>query len=94
MGMTLKEYDIILYRDLIFKMNGFKMKLDYEEEIFRNMAYSSYIAPHLNPKKMAKNIDKFWPMNTGNGEKTPNKKVSDEKRKAIQEALKNMNNAS
>lgn len=89
MGMPPEEYDNILYRDLIFKMEGFKDKLDYEEEIFRNMAYSSYIAPNLNPKKMAKSIDKFWPMRGKGG--TDNKKVTNSKRDAIRAALNEMN---
>lgn len=89
MGMTPKEYDCILYTDLIAKMDGFRERLIHEENIMRNVAFSAYIAPHLNPKKMAKKIDTFWPMSGGN---TNTKKVTDEKRARLKAFLQKQNN--
>lgn len=91
MGMSPKEYDVILYRDLMFKMDGFKDRLNFEEEVIRRLAYTTYRAPHLNPKKLANNIDAFWPKPGGTG-KSDNKKISDAKRKAVREELQKRRN--
>lgn len=85
MGMSHKEYDTILYCDLVLKLEGYKDRLLHEEKIQRLVAYSSYIAPHLNPKKMATNIGKFWHIEEVG--KADGKKVSDEKRAAIKQAI-------
>lgn len=84
MGMSAQEFDNMLYRDFILKMEGFKQRQEYEENIYRTVAFSAYIAPHLNPKKLAVNIDKFWPMKKAGAD---TKKVSDAKRRAIRLAL-------
>lgn len=85
--MSVREYNNMLYRDFILKMQGYKERQEYEEEISRTIAFSAYIAPHLNVKKMAKNIEKFWPMKKGGD----TKKISDARRKAIQKALREDN---
>lgn len=83
------EYDTILYKDLVLKMEGYKDRLDYGEAISRKVAYSSYIGPHLNPKKIPK-IDKFWPIGD---EKKDGAGVSlAQKREAIKEFLQAQNN--
>lgn len=88
MGMSVYEYHTILYPDLLFKIEGFRQRMKHEEEIQRNIAYSAYIAPHLNPKKLAKTIDAFWPMDDGKQKNT--KKISDDRRAAIKAALQEM----
>lgn len=87
--MSPKEYDTILYRDLLMKLDGFKDRLEYEENLTRRAAFAAYLAPHLNPKKLAKKLDDFWPLN---GKGDVKKVTMAEKRKAIREALKEMNN--
>ena len=89
MGMSVYEYHTILYPDLLFKIEGFRQKLKNEEEIQRNVAFAAYIAPHLNPKKLAKTIDAFWPMDDGKAKSS--KKISEERRAAIKAALQEMN---
>lgn len=79
MGMGSVEYDNILYCDLLLKVEGFAKRMDHEENMVRTAAFSSYIAPHLNVKKMAKTLEAFWPMKKG----TDTKKVSDARREAI-----------
>lgn len=89
--MSPKEYDTILYRDLMLKMQGFKDRLNYEEDITRRLAFTVYRAPHLNPKKLAKSIDAFWPK-PGSEKNTDNKKISDAKRQAVREELQRRKN--
>lgn len=87
MSMSVQEYDTILYCDLILKIEGFADKMQSEEELIRNVAYSAYIAPHIDRRKMAKNIEAFWSIK----KKGDTKKVSDAKREAIRLELKRIN---
>lgn len=90
--MTPAEYDNILYRDLIIKLEGFKDRLDREELIFRKVAYSAYLGPSVDGKDPSKkNIEKFWPMEILDETKKRKEALSKEKREAIREALKEMN---
>lgn len=88
MGMTPREYDCILYVDLIAKMEGFNDRMRWEEGIMRKVAFSAYVAPHVNPKKMPRKIETFWPMSGGN---TNTKKITDERRERLKLALKRYN---
>lgn len=92
MGMTPQEYDTILYRDLVPKLEGFKERLEYGETINRKVAYSSYIGPHLNPKRIPE-IDKFWPIGDSKNKKGKNQVSLAEKRAAIAEYFKAQNNS-
>lgn len=85
--MGAKEYDCISYYNLLFKIEGFQARLEYELNITRQHAFSSYIAPHLDPKKLRNvTIDKFWP--TGKQAAGDTKKIPDAKRERIAKALK------
>ena len=57
------------------------------------MAWSSTIGSHQDPKKLPKNIEKFMPLNQGDGEV---KRVTDEQKEAYlvvyAEYLKTINN--
>ena len=57
------------------------------------MAWSSTIGSHQDPKKLPKNIEKFMPLNQGDGEV---KRVTDEQKEAYlvvyAEYLKKINN--
>lgn len=89
--MTPSEYDNILYRDLVLKLEGFKDRLDSEELILRRVAYSAYLGPSVDAKDPTKkNIDKFWPVSIKGGKKSK-ENITPEKRAAIREALKEMN---
>ena len=64
-----------------------------EWEKVRFMAWSSTIGSHQDPKKLPKNIEKFMPLNQGDGEV---KRVTDEQKEAYlvvyAEYLKTINN--
>lgn len=85
--MDVREYDNILYRDLMAKLEGFKDRLDYEESIYRKIAQSAFIGPHLKGATASKTFEEFWP----GKKKGDHKKVTNERRRAIKEALKQMN---
>lgn len=84
--MGVYEYNTILYHELMLKMEGFDQRLQNEEDIYRTVAFSAYIGSHLNPKKLPKNVKEFWPLKRD----VATKKVTDEKRAAMREALKRM----
>lgn len=91
MGMSEREYECISYYSLLFKIEGFQNKLEYDLNIQRQAAFAGYIAPHLDPKKLRNiTIDKFWPMPGSGAGKTDNKKISDEKRSRIASNLKRL----
>lgn len=85
--MSPHEYDNILYTDLLIKIEGFNERLDYELDLVRNSAFASYISGNLDPKKMAKTVDSFWPKD----KKGAGPKVTDKKRARLAEALKKYN---
>lgn len=90
--MSPAEYDNILYRDLVLKLEGFKERLLREEFIFRKVAYSAYLGPSVDAKDPSKkNIDKFWPIDIVDETKKRKEAITPEKRAAIREALKEMN---
>src|SRR5690606_37179058 len=82
MGMGIREYYDMLYPDLLLKMEGFSDRLKREEYLLRKVGFSAYIGAHLDPKKMAKSEDKYWPMDKGDGN-PKEKMVTDEKRRRI-----------
>lgn len=45
----------------------------------RELSWVTYISSNLDPKKMAKNIEQFWPLK-------PKKRVSDKAKQALIEA--------
>ena len=71
----------MLYPDLLLKMEGYSDRLKREEYLLRKVGFSSYIGPHLDPKKMAKSEDKYWPIDKGEGKSE--KMVTEEKRNRI-----------
>lgn len=85
MEMTPKEYNEILYCDLMLKIEGFQNRRRDDEYRLRKVGFSAYVAPHLNPKKMAKKEDAYWPIDTN---KAGEKAVGDDKRARIAAALK------
>lgn len=76
--MSPRDYDCITYYDLMNKIQGFKMLQDRQESFFRKLGWTAYIAPHLDPKKMDKNPNQYWPTN---GVKKKKKKTSISKKK-------------
>lgn len=86
--MSVSEYNNILYRDLMLKIEGHKIRQKERERHYRSIAFSAYIAPHLDRKKL-NNIseEKFWPIDSLDKNAKPQKKISDEKRAAIRKAL-------
>lgn len=83
--MAPHEYDNILYPDLLLKLEGFADRLDYELDLVRNSAFSAYISGNLDPKKMAKSVDAFWPKGP---KAAPEKRIDDQKRMRLGAALK------
>ena len=86
--MTPHEYDNILYPDLLIKMEGFNERLEYELDLVRNSAFSSYISGNLDPKKMAKSVDAFWPKSK---KVLTDKKVTAPKRNRLAQAIRKYN---
>lgn len=61
--MAPAEYDNILYRDLMYKLEGFKNRIDMQELLLRQVAYSAYISDNVPAKHPTKkDIQKFWPV--------------------------------
>lgn len=85
MGMTLSEYNNTTYSDLMRKVEGFNERLKTNLSIKRHLAWITYISPHLDPKKMSKTIDEFWPQSPEN--RKPSKKIDDAKRQRIKAFL-------
>lgn len=54
------------------RLHGFRREQERELMQFRELTWITYISPHLDPKKMKKSIDQFWPIKKGR------KKVSEE----------------
>ena len=84
-GMTLSEYNNTTYSDLMRKIDGFNERLKTNLSLKRHHAWITYISPHLDPKKMSKSIDEFWPQSPENA--TSSKKIDDEKRQRIKAFL-------
>lgn len=88
-GMTENEYNNTTYSNLMLKVGGFNDRVKVNISMKRHLSWITYIAPHLNPKKMAKTIDEFWPLaSDSEGSK---KKIDDAKRVRIQEFLSQRN---
>lgn len=87
--MTPYDYDTILYPDLLLKMEGFTDRMEYELDITRNASFASYISGNLDPKKMAKSVNEFWPKDTKKG--PHDKKISDAKRDRLARAIRKYN---
>lgn len=60
--MSVKEYNEILYPDLLLKIEGFQNRREYDEKMLRKIGFSAYIAPNLDPKRMSKSESTYWPM--------------------------------
>lgn len=87
-GMTETEYNNITYANLMRKVNGFNDRVKVNISMKRHLSWVTYISPHLDPKKMAKTIDEFWPQaGSGGGQK----KIDAEKRQRIQVYLQQRN---
>lgn len=65
--MTWAEFQIRLF--------AYKRMDLYKWMQIRELAWSSFIAPHQDPKKMPKTKERFWPLS---GEKQRSSGVSDE----------------
>lgn len=86
-GMSIDEYNNITYADLMRKIDGFNKRVKANISMQRHLTWTTYIAPHLDPKKMAKSIDDFWPLE----EKREVKKIDDSKRERIRLYLQRKN---
>lgn len=62
MGMSSREYYLTSYHDIMLKMEGFKNRLDHDENIMRHVAFYAFKGPQVDPKGQPKTVAKFWPM--------------------------------
>lgn len=85
MGMGSEEYYSMLYPDLLLKIEGYDMRRQQDERIMRKVAYSAYVAPHVDPKDKAKTEQSFWPMAS---DKETNEPKFDDKKEAFKDLLK------
>lgn len=83
--MTLHEYNNITYSDLIRKIDGFNERVRTNVALKRYQLWVTYIAPHLDPKKMAKTIDDLMPMPGEDNQ--PKQKVDEAKRNRLRAYL-------
>lgn len=91
-GMTPDEYSNITYADLMRKVDGFNERVKTNINLRRHQAWITYIAPHLDPKKMSKSIEDFWPLSTNDADNGSKKKIDDDKRARIKAFLERRNN--
>lgn len=89
MGMTPMEYDCITFSDLILKIEGYSDRRKDEMLRERLCAYFAYIAPHVQPKKGTRPQD-LYPI--GDEITESNKSPLSEKREALKEMLKSIDN--
>ena len=61
------------------RLHGFKRENERKLYNMREMAWVTYISPHLDPKKMKKSKEAFWPIH----KKSP--KIEAERMKATME---------
>lgn len=64
MGMSVREYDDILYPDLLLKIEGFRKRRDEDLRILRRIGYSALKGSHLEPKSMPKSEKEYFPLTT------------------------------
>lgn len=70
MGMSVEEYNNILYADLTAKLEGFLERQEYELDIVRNATFAIYRVEGTDVKSRAKTVDEFWPKgDSGKGNK-------------------------
>ena len=48
------------------RLHGFKRDIKRKDMSLRELAWITYISPHLDPKKMKKSKDAFWPIEKKN----------------------------
>lgn len=82
--MTFAEFQIRLFA---YKRMEFR-----EWEKVRQIAWSAFIAPHQDPKKLPKTIDKFMNLNGGNSRKGVSQEQKENFLKAYKEYLNHKKN--
>lgn len=89
--MSSKEFDCITFYDLDLKIEGFLNNERRQSEEGRFKAYTAYIAPHLDPKKLkGLTPQKFMPFEWDSSEAI----ISfEDKKEAFRNLLKNVNAA-
>lgn len=79
--MTMAEFNIRLF--------SFNRMRNFDELMFREVAYYSMIGAHLNPKKLPKDKQTFWKI----GQESNNKeKIREAMIKAMEDYKKNKSN--
>lgn len=82
--MSVKEYNEILYPDLLAKIEGFQNRRQIEEDMLRRVGFSAQIGSHLDPKLMPKTKQAYWPMR---GDKKQDGYKFQDKKEAFKELL-------
>lgn len=70
------------------RLHGFHREQKRNQYDMREMAWVNYIAPHLDPKKMKKSKEAFWPMRK-KSERSQAEKMKERMEQAMIEYQKN-----
>lgn len=87
--MTVKEYNEILYPDLILKIKGYQRKRDEDHRILRRIGFSALKGSHYDPKSLPKTEREYWRLTTDTKEE---KYQFQDKKEAYKELLELVTN--
>lgn len=89
-GMSSKEFDCITYFDLELKIKGYNKKIDHKDFMLREIAFSSYIGSHIDPKSLKGiNRQKFLPLRF---DKKTTPKITEERKNRLADLIKKVKN--
>lgn len=63
MGMSSREYNTIMYPDLMAKINGFRNRRKHDEQLMREVGWSAIISGRVaHSKEFYKSKMEYWPI--------------------------------
>lgn len=88
MGMSISEYNNILYCDLLIKIKGYRAKLLNEERMMRKVGFSALISASVaGAKELPKTESEYWPVDGDKDYKEEREEYERDKKEALKNTL-------
>lgn len=89
--MSVREYNTIMYPDLLCKIKGFRDRMNYEERVMRKVGFSALISASIvGSKSMPKTEQEYWPIDGDEQPKLP-KSNFESKKEAFKKIIEKVN---